>query len=70
MRYAIADTDKAVFKGIDVKIHRTNNVGNKMVVNENELLRINSDASLAASQLGGELLEHEQLKVELNKWNI
>lgn len=69
MRYAIVDTDKAVYKGIDVKMHRTNNTGDKVVVNENELLRINADASLAASQLGGVLLEHEQLKVELNKWN-
>ena len=59
-----------MYKGIDVKMHRTNNAGNKVVINENELLRINDDASLAASQLGGVLLEHEQLKVELNKWNI
>lgn len=70
MRYAIVDTAKAVYKGLNVKLHRTNNIGKRMIVNENELLKINSDASEAAKQLGGVLLEHEQLEVEINKWDI
>lgn len=69
MRYAIVETEKAMAKGLKAKWHRVNNTGRKMVANENELMKIESDPSMAASMLGGTLMELDELKVELNKWN-
>lgn len=69
MRYAIVDTDKAEAKGLKAKYHLMNNTRSKMAVNENELLKIESDPATAARQLGGELLEYEQFKSKLNKWD-
>lgn len=69
MRYAIVDTDKAEAKGFVAKYHLMNNTRSKMAVNENELLKIESDPASAACQLGGKLLDYEQFKLELNKWD-
>ena len=69
MRYAIVDTDKAEAKGFVAKYHLTNNTRSKMAVNENELLKIESDPATAARQLGGELLEYKLFKSKLNKWD-
>ena len=43
MRYAIVETSKAEAKGLKAKLHRTNNTGSKMAVNENELLKVNEN---------------------------
>ena len=69
MRYAIVDTDKAEAKGLKTKYHITNNTRSKMAVNENELLKIESDPATAARQLDGELLEYEHFMSKLNKWD-
>ena len=69
MRYAIVDTSKAEAKGLKPKYHLTNNTGSKMAVNENELLKVDADPGIAATQLGGKLQNLQQFKSELNKWN-
>lgn len=69
MRYAIVDTGKAEAKGLKPKYHRTNNTGSKMAVNENELLKVNENPGTAATSLSGKLMELDEFKVELNKWD-
>ena len=69
MRYAIVETSKAESKGLKAKLHRTNNTGSKMAVNENELLKVNENPETAAAELGGKLQELQEFKNELNKWN-
>lgn len=69
MRYAIVDTKKAEAKGLKAKLHRTNNTGSKMAVNENELLKVDANPESAAEQLGGKLQELQEFKVELKKWD-
>ena len=69
MRYAIIETSKAEAKGMKAKLHRTNNTGSKMAVNENELLKVDENPEQAATQLGGKLMELEEFKVELNTWD-
>lgn len=69
MRYAIVDTSKAEANGMKAKLHRTNNTGSKMAVNENELLKVNENPETAAAELGGKLQELQQFKSELNKWD-
>lgn len=66
MRYAIVETSKAEAKGLKAKLHRTNNTGSKMAVNENELLKVNENPETAAAELGGKL---QEFKNELNKWD-
>ena len=61
MRYAIVETSKAEAKGLKAKLHRTNNTGSKMTVNENP--------ETAAAELGGKLQELQEFKNELNKWD-
>ena len=61
MRYAIVETSKAEAKGLKAKLHRTNNTGSKMAVNENP--------ETAAAELGGKLQELQEFKNELNKWD-
>lgn len=69
MRYAIVETSKAEAKGLKAKLHRTNNTGSKMAVNENELLKVNENLETAAAELGGKLQELQEFKNELNKWD-
>lgn len=69
MRYAIVETSKAEAKGLKAKLHRTNNTGSKMAVNENELLKVNENPEIAAAELGGKLQELQEFKNELNKWD-
>lgn len=69
MRYAIVETSKAEEKGLKAKLHRTNNTGSKMAVNENELLKVNENPETAAAELGGKLQELQEFKNELNKWD-
>lgn len=69
MRYAIVETSKAEEKGLKAKLHRTNNTGSKMAVNENELLKVNENPETAATELGGKLQELQEFKNELNKWD-
>lgn len=69
MRYAIVDTDKASEKGMVPAYHKLNNVGTKMVVNENELLKVSPDPEVAARELGGSLTDLSDVKLAMNRWD-
>lgn len=66
MRYSIVDIKKAERYGLPASIHRTC-FTTKMVVNENELLRVSLDIDEAASMLGGEVLTELECFEELKK---
>lgn len=66
MRYSIIDRATAETYGILPMFHRQLKSG-KIVVNENELQRIDHDVSKAAETLGGELLTEEQVMNEILK---
>lgn len=69
MRYAIVDTDKASEKGMVPAYHKLNNVGTKMVVNENELLKVNPDPEVAARELGCSLTDLPNIKLAMTRWD-
>ena len=69
MRYAIVDTDKASAKSMVPAYHKLNNVGTKMVVNENELLKVNPDPEVAARELGGSLTDLPNVKLAMTRWD-
>lgn len=69
MRYAIVDTDKASAKGMVPAYHKLNNVGTKMVVNENELLKVNPAPEVAAKDLGGSLTDLPNIKLAMTRWD-
>lgn len=54
MLYSIIDTKKGEAHGLKPALH--NLIGDKMVVNENELRRISDDIYEAARTLGGEVM--------------
>ncbi len=66
MKYAIVKTALATAHGMAAKFHQTSPDGQKMAVNENELLKINSDITEAATQLGGKVMELDEAVRELN----
>lgn len=69
MRYAIVDTDKAFAQGMIPAYHKLNNTGTKMVVNENELLKVDPDPEVAARALGGTLTDLPNVKLAMNRWD-
>lgn len=70
MRYSIIDAKKGEDYGFLPVLHQTTANGTKMVVNENELLRINSDISIAADLLGGTVMsEAEVLNIIIQNVN-
>ena len=40
-----------------------------MVVNENELLKVNPDPEVAAKELGGSLTDLPNIKLAMNRWD-
>lgn len=68
MMYSIIDTEKGRAKGFQPHLHQTVLNGSKMVVNENELRTIDSDAATAAAMLDGTLLTLAELQNEINKY--
>ena len=56
MLYAIINTKKGEENGFLSLSHRTLSKGNKMIVNENELMLVDEDLSEAVKKLGGDKL--------------
>ncbi len=69
MRYAIVMTERAEAKGMNAKWHKVNNVGTKMAINENELLKVDTDTAKAAEALGGVLMSLDELKRAMAVWD-
>lgn len=67
MIYAIIDTAAAEKAGFKAIAHRT--VGDKMIVNENELRIVNGDIEEAARKLGGVTMSYDELMNEINTRN-
>ncbi len=69
MKYSIVSTFEAERVGIRKIHHNTNAKGDKMVVNENELRKVNPDIKKAAVLLGGEVLSLGEVQEQIKKWN-
>lgn len=75
MKYAVVSTAKAKEMGIDPRLHRTSKAGTRIILNENELLRLvrrqgEGDNLSMAQQLGGDaLLSERQVRERVRSWN-
>lgn len=67
MRYSIIYTKLGEKYGLLPRLHKLTSNGEKMVVNENELLLIDGDIEKAASILGGAVMSHAETINELKK---
>ena len=65
MKYCLADILKAEAHGIKSAYHKKNAAGDKIVVNELELMRLDDSISKAAIKLGGELLSLAQVREQM-----
>lgn len=69
MKYSIVDVNEAEIRGIKKEYHNINEKGDKMVVNENELRKVNPDINKAAIVLNGEVLSFSELENQVKVWN-
>lgn len=69
MRYSIVDANEAENRGIKKEYHNINEKGDKMVVNENELRKVDPDINKAAIVLHGEVLSFSELENKVKVWN-
>lgn len=75
MKYAVVSAEKAKEMGIDPRLHKTSKAGTKVILNENELLRLvkkhgGGDNLSMAQQLGGDaLLTRKQARERVRSWN-
>lgn len=60
MKYAVVNTTLAEKAGYMTILHRT--IGDKMVLNENELSKINADIDESARSLGGVIMTYNELQ--------
>lgn len=67
MKYSIIDAQRGEKCGFDPKCHRLAGKGTKIVVNENELKKVNEDTDFAARSLGGVLMTHVEVINELKR---
>lgn len=67
MRYSIIETKLGEKYGLLSHLHKLTSNGEKMVVNENELLLIDGDIEKAASILGGAVMSQAETINELKK---
>lgn len=67
MRYSIIYTKLGEKYGLLPHLHKLTSNGEKMVVNENELLLIDGDIEKAASILGGAVMSQAETINELKK---
>jgi len=67
MRYSIVDAKKGEDYGFLPVLHQTTANGTKMVLNENELLHIDSDIDNAASLLGGVVMSEAEVLNIINQ---
>lgn len=65
MLYSIIDTKKGEAHGLKPALH--NLIGDKMVVNENELRYVSDDIYEAARTLGGDVMLEGEVIEELKK---
>ena len=68
MRYSIIDKKLGEKQGFNPKHHRL--LGDRMVVNENELRKVDSDIEEAARLLGGRLLTNAEVINEIKKFRV
>lgn len=67
MIYSAIDAVKGEKAGFTRLCHRVLQEGTIMIVNENELRKVNKDIAAAATSLGGELLTWPEVLNLLNK---
>ncbi len=67
MLYSIIDTKKGEAYGIVPRLHILCDKGTKMIVNENELRKINANIEYAAEILGGTLMTEGEIINEQKK---
>ena len=65
MKYALVNKQKGEARGFDAYLHTVTQKG-EMVLNENELLEVNSDIEVAAAELGGKVYTEDALINILN----
>lgn len=69
MKYSIIKTSLGIKAGLSPLSHATSDNGLVMVVNENELRRVDADINVAAAKLGGQVLTHHEVIKTINKFN-
>ena len=69
MKYSIIKTSLGVKAGFSPQSHATSDKGRVMVVNENELRRVDADINVAAAKLGGQVLTHHEVINSLSNYN-
>lgn len=65
MLYSIINTEKGKAHGFNPALHNT--IGDRMVVNENELRHVSDDIYEAARILGGDIMQPGEVMEELKK---
>ena len=68
MRYSIIDKKLGEKQGFNPEHHRL--LGERMVVNENELRKVDRDIEEAARLLGGVLLTQAEVTNEIKKFRV
>lgn len=68
MIYSIIDKRLGEKQGFNPDYHRL--LGDKMVVNENELRKVNDDIEEAAKMLGGVLLTQAEVTNEIRRYRV
>lgn len=66
MKYSIIDKAKGEIQGFNPDHHRI--LGDKMIVNENELRKVNINIEEAAKLLGGEVFTAAEMINEIKKY--
>jgi hypothetical protein len=69
MKYCIGDLKICRDYGFRDDFHSVNEKKGKMVLNENELRRVDEDIEKAAKIVGGEILTLSQLEDKVKEWN-
>ena len=69
MKYSIINTSLGIKAGLSPLSHATSDNGRVMVVNENELRRVDADINVAAAKLGGQVLTHYEVINMLNNFD-
>lgn len=69
MRYAIVKTELAVKMGFKPIAHRVSADGTQMVLNEQELRRVNKDIDIAARSLGGRAVRKDTALYRIRRWD-
>lgn len=68
MLYSIVDKNKAEDEGFKAILHQCTE--DKMILNENELRKVDSDIEAAAHFLGGVILTNSEIREELKRKEV